>query len=81
MCNFVVFYKPAQLIKTVITSSLSPTPDSDHSFLAASDIVLTKYYKLKSKANRQGVLVSVADLAAVSPSFMESLVVLNKHNR
>ncbi|WP_139202097.1 hypothetical protein [Pseudomonas sp. NFACC25] len=71
--NYITIHQPSQLIKTVVTSSLPPTPDGDHAFYAASEIVLTKYYKLKSKANRQGVLVSVGDLAAASPSFLESL--------
>lgn len=76
--NYIVIHKPAQLIKTVVTSSLQPTPDSDHEFLAVSEIVLTKYYKLKSKANRKGILVSTGDLAAVSPSFLESLTALKR---
>lgn len=79
--NHILIHKPSQLIKTIVTSALPPRPDSDHSFIAASDMVLTKYYKLKSKANRKGVLVSTGDLAAVSPSFLESLVDSNKHNR
>jgi len=73
MSNYVCIHKLSQLIKTVVTSSLQPTPDSDHAFLAASEVVLTKYYKLKSKANRKGVLVSTGDLAEVSPSFLELL--------
>ncbi|MDT3314132.1 hypothetical protein QZR14_22450 [Pseudomonas sp. rhizo66] len=78
MSNYIVVHKPSQLIQTVVTSSLPPTPNGDHAFHAASEIVLTKYYRLKSKANRQGVLVSVGDLAAVSPSFLESLMALKR---
>lgn len=73
MPNFIVVHKPSQLIQTVITSSIEPTPDQNHSFHSASAIVLDRYYRLKNKANRQGVLVSAGDLAAISPSFLESL--------
>jgi hypothetical protein len=73
MPNFIAIHKPSQLIKTVITSSTEPTPDQYHSFHSASTIVLDRYYRLKNKANKQGVLVSSGDLAAVSPSFLESL--------
>ncbi|WP_445177709.1 hypothetical protein [Pseudomonas sp. McL0111] len=76
--NYILIHKPSQLIKTIVTSSLPPTPDSEHTFLAAPEIALTKYYKLKSKANRRGVLVSTGDLAAVSPSFLESLTALKR---
>lgn len=73
MSNYIAIHKPSQLIKNIVTTSLPPTPDGDHAFYAASEIVLTKYYKLKSKANRNGTLVSVGDLAAASQSFLESL--------
>ncbi len=74
MSNFLVLHTPSQLIKTVITSSKTPTPDNEHTFHNASMRVLDRYYKLKSKANRNGTLVSAGELAAVSPSFLSSLV-------
>lgn len=73
MSNYVVVHKPSQLILKVITSSKAPTPDQHHAFHTASTTMLDKYYKLVSKARRKGVLVNVGDLAAVSPSFLESL--------
>lgn len=81
MPNFLVIHKQSQLITSVVTSSSPPKPDSDREFHAASEILLTKYYKLKSKANRQGVLVSVGDLANVSPYFLEGLVGSHKLQR
>ncbi|MCE6977224.1 hypothetical protein EI534_07360 [Pseudomonas frederiksbergensis] len=74
MTNYVVAHKPSQLIKKVITTSKLPTPDHEHTFHAASSIVLDRYFKLASKARRKGVLVTVGDLANVSPSFLETLV-------
>lgn len=73
MSNYIVVNKPAQLVLQVITTSHTPTPDEHHAFHPASTAVLNKYYKLAGKAHRNGVLVSVGDLAAVSPSFLESL--------
>jgi hypothetical protein len=81
LSNYVVVHKPSQLILKVITSSKAPTPDHDHTFHAASTTVLDKYYKLVSKARRKGVLVNAGDLAAVSPSFFESLADSNKRQR
>ncbi|AFY20774.1 hypothetical protein [Pseudomonas sp. UW4] len=77
--NYISIHKPSSLIINVITSSKAPTPDSEHSFHSASEMMLKKYYQLKSKANSKGVLVSAGDLAAVSPSFLESLV--DKHKK
>ncbi|SEE45028.1 hypothetical protein SAMN04490188_3900 [Pseudomonas kilonensis] len=79
--NYIVVHKPSQLIKTVVTSSKVPTPDIVHSFHAASSIVLDRYYKLANKARRTGVLVNVGDLAAISPSFLESLADSNRRQR
>lgn len=74
MASYIVLHKPSQLIKTVITASEPPTPDDHHSVHIASSAVLDRYYRLLTKARRNGVLVSVGDLAAVSPSFKDSLV-------
>jgi hypothetical protein len=71
--NYLVTHKSSQLILKVITISHTPTPDRDHLFHSASTIVLDKYYKLAIKARRNGVLVSVGDLANVSPSFLQSV--------
>lgn len=73
MPNYIAVNKPTQLILKAITTSHTPTPDEHHAFHPASTAVLNKYYKLAGKARRNGVLVSVGDLAAVSPSFLESL--------
>lgn len=78
MTSYIVLHKPSQLIKSIITTSKPPTPDHDHSFHAASSAVLDRYYKLVIKARRKGLLVNVGDLAAVSPSFLESLKDSNK---
>jgi hypothetical protein len=79
--NYLVTHKPSQLILKAITTSHTPTPDHDHAFHAASNAVLNKYYKLADKARRAGVLVNVGDLAAVSPSFLESLADSNRRQR
>ena len=73
MAGFIVLHKQSQLIQTVVTSSTPPALDSAYSFHEASSTVLDKYYRLVTKARRNGVCVNVGDLAAVSPSFLESL--------
>lgn len=78
MTNFIIVHKPSQLIKTTYTASTPPVLDDDHSYHVASSAVLDRYYKLVIKARRNGVLVGVGDLAAVSPSFLESLKDSNK---
>ncbi|VVO04805.1 hypothetical protein PS834_02967 [Pseudomonas fluorescens] len=77
--NYLVIHKPSQLILKVITTSQTPTPDELHMFHPASTTVLNKYYKLAAKSRRNGVLVNVGDLAAVSPSFLESLADSKHH--
>lgn len=77
--NYLAIHKQSQLIIKAITTSHNPTPDEHHEFHPISATVLDKYYKLNSKANRQGVLVNVGDLAAVSPSFLESLADSKRH--
>lgn len=71
--NYIVVYKPAQLILKVITSSTPPKPDNDHSFYEASIVVLNHYYKLLKKALSKGVQVSVGELMASSPCFREQV--------
>lgn len=71
--NYLAVHKQSQLILKAITTSHTPTPDEHHEFYPVSTTVLDKYYRLNSKANRQGVLVNMGDLAAVSPSFLQSL--------
>ena len=78
MANFIIVHKPSQLIKTTYTSSTPPVLDDDHSYHVASSAVLDRYYKLVIKARRNGVCVNVGDLAAISPSFLESLKNSNK---
>jgi len=73
MPNYIVIHKPSQLIKAVITTSFSPTPDDKHSFHAASSAVLDRYYKLKTKAIHQGVLVSAGELMNACPSFKDQI--------
>lgn len=73
MTNYVVVHRQSSLIKNIVTSSAPPTPDADHAFYPVSDQVLTKYYRLLTKSRKHGVLVSVGDLAAISPSFLEQL--------
>lgn len=73
MSNYIVVHTPSQLIRTTYTSSKPPVLDDDHSFHVASSAVLDRYYKLKSKASRNGVQVSVGDLMNACPSFMSQI--------
>lgn len=73
MSNHIVIHIASSLIINV-TSSTEP-PDDSHTFrfIKVSDAVLTKLFKLAGKKNRNGTLVSVGELASVSPTFLESL--------
>jgi hypothetical protein len=74
MPNFIMLHKQSQLIQSVVTAPTTPKPSIDYSFHAASVEVLNKFYRLLTKARRNGILVSSGDLARVSPSFQCSLV-------
>jgi hypothetical protein len=61
------------LIVNVISSTELPADSHIFRFIKVSDAVLTKFYKLANKKNRNGTLVSVGELASASPAFLESL--------
>lgn len=71
--NYLAIHKPSQLILKVITSPSQPTPDEYHSFHEASTTTLNKFYKLVSKARRNGVQVTVGDLMGNCASFKEQV--------
>ncbi len=73
MPNYIIVKKPSQLILNVITTSHAPTPDEHHSFYLVSTAVLNRYYRLATKAHRNGVQVTVGDLMTACPSFMEQI--------
>jgi hypothetical protein len=61
------------LIVNIISSTELPADSHIFRFIKVSDAVLTKFYKLANKKNRNGTLVSVGELASASPAFLESL--------
>ena len=73
MSNYIVVYKPSQLIQKVITSSTPPTPDNDYSFHEASIVILNHFYKLYKKALTKGVQVSVGELMHSCSSFHDQV--------
>jgi predicted nucleic acid-binding OB-fold protein len=73
MPNYLAIHKKSQLILKVITTSHTPTPDEHHEFHPVSTTVLNRYYKLATKSLRNGVQVTVGELMAACPSFMEQI--------
>lgn len=73
MSNYITIHIDSSLIVNIVSSSQQPTDNASYLFIIVSDAVLNKYYRLASKSNRNGTLVSAGELAAVSPSFMELL--------
>ncbi len=73
MSNFIVIHTASSLIINVISSTEAPTDNHAFRFIKVSDAVLTKFFKLAGKKTRNGALVSVGELANVSPAFLESL--------
>lgn len=73
MANYIVIQTTSSLIVNVVTSTEPPTGNHIFRFIKVSDAVLDKFYKLVNKRSRNGSLVSVGELASVSPAFLESL--------
>ncbi|CAI8959101.1 transposase [Pseudomonas sp. IT-P218] len=73
MSNYIVIHQASSLIVNVTTSTEPPTDNHNFRFIKVSDAVLTKFFKLAGRKNRNGALVSVGELANVSPAFLESL--------
>jgi hypothetical protein len=71
--NHIVIHIASALLINVISSTEPPADSPTFRFIKVSDAVLTKFFKLANKKNRNGTLVSVGELASVSPAFLESL--------
>lgn len=71
--NFLAIHAQSNLILQAIAASHKPSDNITTRFIEVGDITLTKFYKLLSKTNRNGRLVETAELAAVSPYFLDSL--------
>lgn len=76
--NYIVLHNASSLLINVISSTEAPTDSHTFRFIKALDAVLTKYYRLANKKNRNGSLVSAGELASLSPSFLEQLTATNK---
>lgn len=75
MANYIVLHTESSLVVNVISSTEPPTDSHTFRFIKVSDAVLNKFYRLAGKKNRNGTLVSVGELANVSPAFLELLPV------
>jgi len=73
MSNYIVIHTSSSLLINVISSTEPPVDTQPFRFIKVFDAVLTKFYKLANKKNRDGTLVTVGELANVSPAFLESL--------
>ncbi|WP_408598066.1 hypothetical protein [Pseudomonas sp. PLMAX] len=73
MSNYIVIHTASSLIVNVVSSTEPSSDSATFRFIKVSDAVLTKFFKLAGRNNRNGALVSVGELANVSPAFLESL--------
>ena len=73
MSNHIVIHIASSLIVNVVSSTEPPADSHTFRFIKVSDAVLTKFFKLSGKKNRNGTLVSVGELASVSPALLEAL--------
>ena len=71
--NYLAIHTQSNLIIKAVTSSNKPADDITTRFIEVGDITLSKFYKLLSKTNRNGRLVDIGELAAISPYFLDSL--------
>lgn len=71
--NYLAIHAPSNLILQAVTSPNKPADNITARFIKVGDITLSKFYKLLSKTSRNGRLVDIAELAAISPYFLDSL--------
>lgn len=71
--NYLAIHTQSNLILQVIAASHKPSDNITTRFIEVGDITLSKFYKLLSKTNSNGRLVDIAELAAISPYFLDSL--------
>lgn len=67
--NYLAMHTQSNLILQAVTSPSQPTSNITTRFIEVGDITLSKFYKLLSKANRNGRLVDIGELAEASPYF------------
>lgn len=72
--NFIAIDKQSNLITGVVTAPAQPTDTTKVLFIKAGDLTLSKFYRLQSKSRKKGLLVDVGELAAISHSFLDTLV-------
>lgn len=70
--NYLAMHTQSNLILQAVTSPSQPTNNFLIRYIKVSDTTLSKYYKLLSKKNCNGLL-DIAELAAASPYFLDSL--------
>jgi hypothetical protein len=71
--NYLAIHTQSNLILQAVTSPHKPTDYITTRFIEIGDITLSKFYKLLSKTSRNGRLVDIGELAAISPYFLDSL--------
>lgn len=70
--NYLAISTQSNLILKAITSPSQPTSNFLIRYIKVSDTTLSKYYKLLSKKSCNSLL-DIAELAAASPYFLDSL--------
>ena len=71
--NYLAIHTQSNLILQAIASPRKPADNITTRFIAIGDITLSKFYRLLSKTSRNGRLVDIAELAAISPYLLDSL--------
>lgn len=65
--NYLAISTQSNLILKAVTSPNQPADNITTRFIEIGDITLSKFYKLLSKANRNGRLIDIGELAEASP--------------
>ena len=65
--NYLAISTQSNLILKAVTSPNQPADNITTRFIEVGDITLSKFYKLLSKANRNGRLIDIGELAEASP--------------
>ena len=65
--NYLAVSTQSNLILKAVTSPNQPADNITTRFIEIGDITLSKFYKLLSKANRNGRLIDIGELAEASP--------------
>ena len=73
MAIYIIVDRQSNLIVNVVSTSTPLRSSAKLKAIKAGELTLNHYYKLKKKAQEQGILVDAGALAKLSPNFCELL--------